>query len=221
MSSCILPLLAGRIVFIVLVYRTLHSYHLIWTVCHLLLRHRWRMHTYSVPGNHWPGEPRVLLKAMSARKFRPPFGATSKIRIFYKYVVIKHTFSLSTQILRSGNTLPPVWLNRRQIATTGIPYVYSIQSRYHFSLPSFAIYFWFISSSLFNLFCYIFFSSQDFPAFSLCVIIFACCRRFLLCVSSWIRYSGFEYLFVFFRGTPIMSQINFTTVRDGFRWDMC
>ena len=29
-----------------------------------------------------------------------------------------NTLSLFTQFLRSGNTLPPVWLNRRQIATT-------------------------------------------------------------------------------------------------------
>ena len=58
-------------------YRTLHSNNLIWAVCHLFPRQRWRTHTYSVSGNHWPGEPRDLLKTTSARKFRPAFGATS------------------------------------------------------------------------------------------------------------------------------------------------
>ena len=50
-------------------YRTLHSYNLIWAVCHLFLK-RWRKHTYSVSGNNWPGEPRGLRKTTSARKFR-------------------------------------------------------------------------------------------------------------------------------------------------------
>ena len=75
-------------------YRTLHSYNLIWAVYHVFPRQRWRTHTYSVSGNHWPGEPRDLLKTTSARKFRPAFGATSKTRIFYKYVVFKHSYSL-------------------------------------------------------------------------------------------------------------------------------
>ena len=98
-------------------YRTLHSYNLIWAVCHLFPQQRWRMLTYSVSENHWPGEPCDLLKITSTRKFRPAFGATFKTHIFYKYVVFKHSFSF-TQFLCSGNTLPLVWLNRRQIATT-------------------------------------------------------------------------------------------------------
>ena len=73
--------------------RTLHSYNSIWVVCHLFPRQRWRTHTYSISGNHWPGEPRDLRKTTSARKFRPAFGATSKTRIFYKYVVFKHSFA--------------------------------------------------------------------------------------------------------------------------------
>ena len=75
---------------------TLHSYDLIWAVCHFFPQQRWRTHTYSVLGNHWPGEPRDLRKTTSARKFRPAFGATSKTRIFYKYVVFKHSFSFYT-----------------------------------------------------------------------------------------------------------------------------
>ena len=84
---------------------TLHSYNLIWAVCHSFLQQRWRTHTYSVSGNHWPGESCDLRKTTSARKFRPVFGATSKTRIFYKYVVFKHSSSLFTQILCSGYTL--------------------------------------------------------------------------------------------------------------------
>ena len=79
------------------VQRTLHSYNLIWAVCHLFPQQRWRTHTYSVSGNHWPGEPRDLLKTTSAHKFRLAFfGADSKTRIFYKYVVFKHSFSFFT-----------------------------------------------------------------------------------------------------------------------------
>ena len=77
-------------------YKTLHSYNLIWAVCHLFPQQRWRTHTYSVSGNHWPGEPRDLRKTTSAHKFRPAFGATSKTRIFYKYVVFKHSSSFYT-----------------------------------------------------------------------------------------------------------------------------
>ena len=77
-------------------YRTLHSYNLIWAVCHLFSQQRWRTHTYSVSGNHWPGEPRDMRKTTFARKFRLAiFGAISKTRIFYKYVVFKHSFSFS------------------------------------------------------------------------------------------------------------------------------
>ena len=77
----------------VLPYRTLYSYNLIWAVCHLFPQQKWQTHTYSVSGNHWPGEPRDLRKTMSAHKFRPAFGATSKTYIFYKYVVFKHSSS--------------------------------------------------------------------------------------------------------------------------------
>ena len=93
------------IIFFLWTYRTLHSYNLIWAACHLFPQQRWRMHTYSVSGNHWPGEASDLRKTTSARKFHPTFGATSKTRIFYKYVVFKHSSSFFTQILRSGYML--------------------------------------------------------------------------------------------------------------------
>ena len=86
------------------VYRTLHSYNLIWAVCHLFPRQRWWTHTYSVSGNHWPEEPRDLRKTTSAPKFRPAFGATSKTRIFYKYVAFKHSFSFYTISSRRQHT---------------------------------------------------------------------------------------------------------------------
>ena len=46
-------------------YRTLHCYNLIWAVCHLFPQQRWWTHTYSVTGNHWPGEQRDMLKTTS------------------------------------------------------------------------------------------------------------------------------------------------------------
>ena len=92
------------------IYRTLHSYNLIWAVCHLFPQQRWRTHTYSVLENLWPGEPRDLCKTTSARKFRPAFGAISKTRIFYKYVVFKHSFSFSQVLLQRWHALFSVTL---------------------------------------------------------------------------------------------------------------
>ena len=59
-------------------YRTLHTYNLIWAVCHLFPRQRWRTHTYSVSGNNWPGEPRDLHKTTSARKKKLSFFVSFK-----------------------------------------------------------------------------------------------------------------------------------------------
>ena len=74
-------------------------------VCHLFPQQRWRTHTYSVSGNHWPGELRDMLKTTSVRKFRLAFfGADSKTRIFYKYVVFKHSFSFSLLPLQRQHT---------------------------------------------------------------------------------------------------------------------
>ena len=50
-------------------YRTLHSYNLVWAVCHLFPQQGWRTLTYSISRNHWPGEPHNLRKTTSARKF--------------------------------------------------------------------------------------------------------------------------------------------------------
>ena len=86
-------------------YRTLHSYNLIWAVCHLFPQQRWWTHTYSVSGNHWPGEPCDMHKTTSVRKFCPAFGAISKTRIFYKYVVFKHSFSFSQFPLQRWHAL--------------------------------------------------------------------------------------------------------------------
>ena len=50
---------------------------------------------YSVSGNHWPGEPRDLLKTKPAFEFRPAFfGADSKTRIFYKHSISFSQFLL-------------------------------------------------------------------------------------------------------------------------------
>ena len=92
-------------------YKTLLSYNLNWVVCHLFPQQRWRTHTYSVSGNHWSGEPRDQLKTTSAFKFRPAFfGADSKTRIFYKYVVFKHSFSFSQFLLQRWHALSSVTL---------------------------------------------------------------------------------------------------------------
>ena len=58
-------------------------------------------HKYSVSGNHWPGELCDLLKTTSTFEFGPAFfGADSKRRIFYKYVVFKHSISFTQFLLQ-------------------------------------------------------------------------------------------------------------------------
>ena len=75
-----------------------------------------------------------------------------------------------------------------------------ILSRYLFSFPSFGSNFWLFSSSCIVYFTCVGFSflSQHAPTFYLCYIIFGCCHRFLICVSSLIFHLDFEFLFVFF-----------------------
>ena len=88
-----------------------------------------------------------------------------------------------------------------------------IMSQYYFSLPSFATTFRFITSS--RIVCFtccvaILLSSQQITAFFLFLYFFACCRWFHISVFSLIFHVDFDFLFVFFRGTPILSQPNFT-----------
>ena len=83
--------------------------------------------------------------------------------------------------------------------------------RYLFSLSAYTSNFWFISSCYIvwynSCVCFFFFLSQHIPAFLFSLIIFACCR-FRISVSSLIPHPRFEFLFVFFRGTQISSQIS-------------
>ena len=70
--------------------------------------------------------------------------------------------------------------------------------RYLFNLPSFASTFWFISSSCYFFLCCFSLLSRV-SAFFLCFIIFACFRRFLICVSSQIFHLDFAFLSVLFK----------------------
>ena len=71
-----------------------------------------------------------------------------------------------------------------------------------FSLPSLAGTFWFISSSYVVCSNYVtcLSSCQRIFTFFLCLSIFACCRRFLICVSNLIFHPGVQFLFVFCAG---------------------
>ena len=75
-------------------------------------------------------------------------------------------------------------------------------SRKLFNFPSLVRTFWFISSSCLSFFLVLFFSAlpQHVPAFFQCFIIFAFCRSFLIGISSWISYPGFEFMLVFLWG---------------------
>ena len=59
----------------------------------------------------------------------------------------------------------------------------------------------------FSCVAFFFFWSQHVQAFSFVSHFFFCCR-FLICVSCRISHSGFEFILVFFRGTPTFSQTN-------------
>ena len=76
--------------------------------------------------------------------------------------------------------------------------------RYLFNLPSFASIFWFISLSFIVIFLMLLFPFclKRFLRFFVCFIIFACCQRFLICLSSRISHPGFEFMFVLFLGEP-------------------
>ena len=83
--------------FFFLWYRTLHSYKLFWAVCHLFPQ-RWRTLTYSVSGNHWPGEPRDMSKTTSARKFKSCVFEPPTRRVFSINTSSSNTLALFYQI---------------------------------------------------------------------------------------------------------------------------
>ena len=83
---------------------TLHSYNLIWAVCHLFPRQIWRTHTYSVSGNHCPGEPRDLRKTTPRVNFVLRLEPLPR-HVFSINTSSSNTLPLFTQILRSGYTL--------------------------------------------------------------------------------------------------------------------
>ena len=93
-----------------LMYRTLYSCNLIWVVCHLFLQQRWRTHTNNQSRETIGQENHVTYVKLRLRKFRPEFiRADSKTRIFYKYVIFKHSFSFSQFSLQRWHTLSSVW----------------------------------------------------------------------------------------------------------------
>ena len=97
------------------IYRTLHSYNLIWAVCHLFPQQRWRTHTNNQSRETIGLENDVACVKLRPRKFRPAFfGADSKTRIFYKYVVFKHSFSFTQFPLQRQHTPSSVTLFHQQ-----------------------------------------------------------------------------------------------------------
>ena len=78
-------------------YRTLHSYKLFWAVCHLFPQ-RWRMLTYSVSGNRWPGGPRDMFKTRSAHKFKSCVFEPPTRRVFSINTSSSNTLVLFDQI---------------------------------------------------------------------------------------------------------------------------
>ena len=72
-------------------------YKLFWAVCHLFPQ-RWRTLTYSVSGNHWPGEPRDMFKTTSARKFKSCVFEPPTRRVFSINTSSSNTLVLFYQI---------------------------------------------------------------------------------------------------------------------------
>ena len=85
------------VIFFKRAYKTLHSYKLFWAVCHLFPQ-RWRTLTYSVSGNHWPGEPRDMFKTTSARKFKSCIFEPPTRRVFSINTSSSNTLVLFDQI---------------------------------------------------------------------------------------------------------------------------
>ena len=66
---------------------------------------------YSVSGNHWPGEPRDLLKTTSTFEFRPAFLEPIPRHVFSINTSSSNTPSLFPNFYCNANTLSPVWLS--------------------------------------------------------------------------------------------------------------
>ena len=90
-------------------YTTLHSNNLIWVVCLLFSRQRWRTHT-NIQSRETIGQENHMTRLkLRPRKFRPAFfEADSKTGIFYKYVVFKHSVFFFSNFHCSADTLSPV-----------------------------------------------------------------------------------------------------------------
>ena len=73
-------------------YRTLHSYNLVWAVCHLFSQQRWWMHTNNQSQETIGQENYVTCVKLRPRKFRPAFLE----------LIPRHVFSINTS---SSNTL--------------------------------------------------------------------------------------------------------------------
>ena len=87
--------------------------------------------------------------------------------------------------------------------------------QYLFSLTSFTKTFCFISSSCIFYFNWVaFYSLSHHLIFSFCLIIFTCCRSFLIGVSSPIFHPSFDFLLVFFKEKPDFFTDYFGTCID-------
>ena len=98
-------------------YRTFHSYKLFWAVCHLFPQ-RWRMLTYSVSRNHWPGGPRDMLKTTSTRKFKSCVFEPPTRRVFSINTSSSNTLVLFDQISSQQQQHAPFSVNQRERKAT-------------------------------------------------------------------------------------------------------
>ena len=79
---------------------------------------------------------------------------------------------------------------------------------------------WLIPSNLslrvvsFVLIVLLFSSSEHLFMFFFYLSLFVSCRRFFICISNLISHRGFDFLFVFFRGTPIFFTDYFSSCID-------
>ena len=114
-------------------YRILHSYNLIWAVCHLFHKDGGRSHIQS---RETIGQENYVtcLELRPRVNFRPAFEASYKTRIFYKYVVFKHPCSFSNPISSQQQHTPSSVNQQEWKATTwmGLADIQNIQSLWDF-----------------------------------------------------------------------------------------
>ena len=138
-----------------------------------------------------------------SRNFSSPANSFLMFLSVFCYVLLFAIFCfkivcfLVTRLLVCLCAISPLLARRTFYVVLECPVLSVFLSRFDIFQTSFFrqyLLVYFNLSYLFFLCCLFFFLSQHVPSFSLCFVIFASRRRFLICFSSRIPHSGFDFL---------------------------